>query len=58
MICGALTAAVLSGQLTGAHLNMSVSIAIYIVDGPEKMKKNFKMLILMILSQFLGFFLG
>jgi O-antigen ligase len=58
VLCCALTAAVLSGRLTGAHLNMSVSLAIFIVDGPEKMKKNFKMLMVMIISQFVGFFLG
>jgi glycerol uptake facilitator-like aquaporin len=55
---GVLTAAVLSGRLTGAHLNMAVSVGIFLADESKKMKKNIIMLLVMLLSQFIGAFLG
>ena len=57
-LTGVLTAAVLSGRLTGAHLNMAITAGIFLADDSKKMKKNILMLGVMLLSQFVGAFLG
>lgn len=47
---GVLTAAVLSGKLTGAHFNSAVTLAVLICEGFEKMRGNLKQTLVMILS--------
>jgi len=55
---GILTAAVLSGKLTGAHFNTAVTVAVLIVEGFEKMRGNLKLTLVMIVSQFVGAYTG
>jgi glycerol uptake facilitator-like aquaporin len=55
---GILTAAVLSGKLTGAHFNSALTIAVFIVEGFEKMRGNLKLGLVMIVSQFIGGYIG
>ena len=55
---GVLTAVVLSGRLTGAHLNMAVTVGVFLAEDTKKMKKNIILLIIMLLSQFVGAFFG
>ena len=47
---GILTAAVLSGRLTGAHFNSALTLAVLIVEGFDKMRTNLKLAIVMIAS--------
>ena len=47
---GILTAAVLSGRLTGAHFNSALTLAVLIVEGFDKMRTNLKLAIVMIVS--------
>lgn len=47
---GILTAAVLSGRLTGAHFNSALTLAVLIVEGFDKMRANLKLAIVMIAS--------
>ena len=47
---GILTAAVLSGRLTGAHFNSALTLAVLIVEGFDKMRANLKLAIVMIVS--------
>jgi glycerol uptake facilitator-like aquaporin len=47
---GILTAAVLSGRLTGAHFNSALTIAVLIVEGFDKIRANLKLAIVMIVS--------
>ena len=55
---GILTAAVVSGKLTGAHFNTSVTLAVLIAEGFDKMKGNLKQTLVMIVSQFVGGYVG
>ncbi len=47
---GIFTAAVLSGKLTGAHFNSALTLAVFIVEGFEKMRGNLKLALVMIFS--------
>jgi glycerol uptake facilitator-like aquaporin len=47
---GILTAAVLSGRLTGAHFNSALTLAVLIVEGFDKIRANLKLAIVMIVS--------
>jgi glycerol uptake facilitator-like aquaporin len=58
VMTGILTAAVLSGKLTGAHFNSSLTIAFLITEGMPKFKANFKIALVMIVSQFIGGYIG
>ena len=55
---GILTGAVLSAKLTGAHFNAAVTIAFLITEGLEKFRANVKIALVMILSQFIGGYVG
>jgi glycerol uptake facilitator-like aquaporin len=47
---GILTAAVLSGRLTGAHFNPAVTVAVLIADKNSKFKSNLPLASVMIIS--------
>lgn len=47
---GILTAAVLSGRLTGAHFNSALTLAVFIAEGFDKMRGNLKLTLVMIVS--------
>ena len=57
-VTGILTGAVLSGKLTGAHFNMALSLAVYIVEDEKKKKSNLPLLFVLIISQLLGALFG
>jgi glycerol uptake facilitator-like aquaporin len=58
VIVGVLTGAVLSGRLTGAHFNSAVTIAVWIADEDKKKRRNIKLMIVMLISQILGAYIG
>ena len=47
---GVLTAAVLSGRLTGAHFNPAVTVAVLIADKNSKFKSNLPLASVMVIS--------
>lgn len=57
-VTGIFTAAILSGRLTGAHFNTAVTIAVFIADDTKKWRKNIPLALVMIISQFIGGFIG
>ncbi len=58
IVTGLLTAAVLSGRLTGAHFNMAVTMGVFLAEENKKMKKNLPFLFTMLISQLIGGFIG
>ena len=55
---GILTASVFSGKLTGAHLNPTLTLAVLICEGFDKITVNLKLTFVMIFSQIIGGFAG
>ena len=49
-VTGILTGAVLSGRLTGAHFNLSVTLGVFLAEDTKKQKGNLKLLGVMIVA--------